>query len=236
MGGAKKQKLLVIAPHPDDEVLGCGGLIKKVKDDGGKVYILFMTIGDTHEYSVAGISSALQRMAEVEKVAKFLGYDDYRIAFPGEQYFLRLDSIPQKELITEIERGGNVSLNAIKPTIVAIPCLNDYHQDHRNTTQAFFAAARPLPDSLKPFQSTIIGYECVSTADWWTQPRQTNLFVGLTQSQVTAKLEALELYSSQLRPANHPRSLNALRNLAAYRGMQIGEDAAEAFFCYRHVL
>src|SRR3989344_9283508 len=80
-----KQRLLVVAPHPDDEVIGCGGLIQKIKEGSGKVYILFLTVGETRDFSKKGISSLATRKKEIEKVAKFLQYDDYDIALEGEQ-------------------------------------------------------------------------------------------------------------------------------------------------------
>src|SRR4051812_37271375 len=86
----KNQILLVISPHPDDEVLGSGGLIKRIKDEGGKVYVLFLTVGVTVEYSQKGISTESERLKEIEEAAKYLKYDDYRIVFIGEDYHLKL--------------------------------------------------------------------------------------------------------------------------------------------------
>ena len=84
----RDQTLLIIAPHPDDEILGCGGLIKRIKEEGGKVYVLFMTVGTTVDYSSKGKSSYQERIKEIEKVAKFMQYDDYAIAFPGNNHHL----------------------------------------------------------------------------------------------------------------------------------------------------
>src|SRR3990167_4538917 len=122
----KDETLLIVSPHPDDEVLGCGGLIKKIKDQDGKVFVLFITVGDTQEYSKKGVSNGHERISEIEKVAKFLKYDDYQILFEGNTFHLRLDSIPQIELVSKIEE----SLNRIRPTIVAMPQSQDYNQDH----------------------------------------------------------------------------------------------------------
>ena len=116
-----KQTLLVIAPHPDDEILGCGGLIKKIKDAGGKVYVLFLTVGDTHDFSNKGLSTGKERQKEIEKVAKFLKFDDYYLAFGGNDHHLKLDLWGQKALMDMIERGSSVSLEKVKPTIVAFP-------------------------------------------------------------------------------------------------------------------
>src|SRR5947199_322617 len=99
------KKLLIISPHPDDEVLGCGGLISKIKAGGGKVYVLFLTVGDTEDYRKEGMSSGSERMREIESVAKYMNYDDFRIAFQGNQYHLRLDQLAQLDLMKELENG-----------------------------------------------------------------------------------------------------------------------------------
>ena len=232
----KHERLLVIAPHPDDEVLGCGGLIKRIKEEGGKVYVLFITIGNTKEYSKNGNSTIQERMKEIEKVAKFLKYDDYRIVFKGDRFHLKLDQLPQKDLMSEIENGQKVSLNKTKPTIVALPYLTDYNQDHRSVSQAVLASVRPAPPDIKPLQRTILGFESVPTADWWHTPRNINFFVSLSDNDLKVKISALKIYKSQLRIGYHTRSIWAMKNLAYFRGMQIGERSAEAFYCYRDIV
>lgn len=230
------QTLLIIAPHPDDEVLGCGGLIYKIKQLGGKVYVIFMTAGDTKEYSEKGNSTLNQRLSEIEDAARYLKYDDYHIAFPGNGHHLKLDTVPQKDLITMIESQSKISLNTIKPTIVATPYLHDYNQDHRSTTKAVFAATRPTPEDIKAMPPVILGYECVSIADWWDDPRRINVYLSLSDTDLDAKITALSLYSSQIRTGYHARSLQSIKTLAYYRGMQSGRKAAEAFYCYRAII
>lgn len=231
----RNQTLLVVSPHPDDDVLGCGGLIKKVKDQGGKVYVLYVTVGDTREYSQHGVSTITERQREIEKVAKYLKYDDYHIAFPGNQYHLHLDQIPQKEIITQIERISPVSIEKVKPTIITTTLLSDYNQDHRSTTEAVFAACRPACNTFKPMQSLILGYESVCVADWWTQPNRVNFYVNLTNDDLETKISALKLFKSQIRNGNHARSPKSLRSLANYRGLDVGQEAAEAYYSYRLV-
>ncbi len=172
-----KQRLLVIAPHPDDEVLGCGGFIRRIKDEGGKVFILFLTVGTTKDFSRSGISTDSQRILEIKKVASFLKFDGWRIAFPGDDYHLKLDNIPQKDIIHEIERGEQISIQTIKPTIILTPQSADYNQDHRACTEAVFAVTRPAPNDLKPLQRVVLGYESVP-AEWSIFPPSTpNFFV-----------------------------------------------------------
>lgn len=237
MFSLKNQRLLVVAPHPDDEVLGCAGLIKRVKDEGGKVYIVFMVAGDTKEYSQHGVTTTLERISEIEKAAKFLQYDDYKVVFVGETYHLKLDQIPQKDIIDELENGKQISFNKTKPTIVVTPYICDYNQDHRSITEAVFSATRPLPDDQKPLQKIVLGSEPVMTADWWAESsRQLNFFISLSEKDLDTKIKALSLYESQIRNGAHPRSLESLRTLAKFRGIQSGCFAAEAFHVYRYII
>src|SRR4030066_687142 len=132
----KNKKLLVVAAHPDDEVYGCGGLISKVKRAGGKAFVLFLTNGTTKDFSPRGKSLETERAKEIGNVAKFLKYDGYKIAFPGDDYHLKLDQIPQKDLIHEIERGERISLETLKPDIVSFHSQEDNNQDHAAVAKA----------------------------------------------------------------------------------------------------
>lgn len=227
--------LLVIAPHPDDEVIGCGGLISKIKSQGGQVQILFMTVGNTQDFTKGGRRSTRQtRQTEIKRVAQHLRFDQWRIAMPGDRYHLQLDHVPQKQLIHEIERGKKISLEASQPDILAIPSLDDYNQDHRAVTLAAIAASRPAPAADKYIPPLIISYETPMNA--WT-PRgvihQPNLVISLTPAQLRAKLEGMQLYHSQMRAAGHPRHIDSLAALARLRGALIGTVAAEAYYCYK---
>lgn len=233
MVGLKNQKLLIIAPHPDDEVLGCAGLINRVKSSGGKVYILFMTVGNTQDFSKSGPSSFRQRTSEIEKVAKFLKYDDYTIAFPGDSFHLKLDQVPQLELISAIEKGA-FSLNSLNPTTVVMPQPSDYNQDHRAVSQAAIAALRPAPNEFKHSPAVILGSEFSPTVAWSVAPvNPPNFFVALSEQELNTKVGAMNIYSSQKRNGNHSRSTKAIKSLAHLRGTQCGQVAAEAFFSYR---
>jgi len=229
----KKQRLLVLAPHPDDEVLGCAGLIKRIKDAGGKVYVLFLTVGNTKDYSKKGLSTSAQRLSEIEKVAKFLKFDDYTIAFPGDKYHLQLDKISQKDLIAAVDNGPKVSFHKVKPTIVATTQTSDYNQDHRACAEAVFAATRPAPAHLKLFQKIVLGYEFAPSSWSSSTLKQPNFFIDLSKRDLKTKITAMKLYSSQYRSGYHPRSEQSIKALAYMRGTQSGVLAAEAFYCYR---
>lgn len=228
----KKERLLIIAPHPDDEVIGCAGLISRVKADGGKVYVLFLTVGDTKDFSKKGLSTQNQRLSEIEKVAKFLKYDNYHIAFPGDKYHLQLDKLPQKDLINEIERG-KLSLEKAKPTTIIFPSFDDYNQDHRATANAAFAACRPAAADYKLLPKMILSYESTTSSWSLSDKKALNFYVTLTTKNLSAKLHALKLYKSQIRNKLHPRSIEKIKSLAKIRGAIYGVEHAEAYNLYR---
>lgn len=231
-----RQRLLIIAPHPDDDVIGCGGLIQKVKEEGGHVFVLFLTVGDTKDFSKEGSSSAPSRKKEIERVAKYLSYDDYDIVFEGNDFHLKLDLLGQKSLIDKIERESRVSIEKIKPSIIAIPSSSSYNQDHRIAAVAAYAACRPANPSEKHFVPTVLSYE--QMADTWSinDQKLPILFVSLTKKQVDSKIAAMRFYKSQVRPFPNLRSLKSLKILAALRGAQAATDYAEAFGVERIVV
>ena len=227
-----KETLLIIAAHPDDEVVGCGGLISKIKQDGGKVFVLYLTNGTTNDFSDKGISTAQERETEIKKVATFFKYDDYKIAFPGNRHHLRLDSLSQKDLMDEIERGA-ISLENINPTIVAFPSLDDYNQDHRVAANAAFASCRPAPSESKKTPRIIISYEH-PTGGWGiSEGKYPSFFISLSKKNLKEKIQALKLYKSQVRETPHPRSLKAVESLAKYRGALCGTHQAEGYYLHR---
>lgn len=228
---------LVIAPHPDDEIFGCGGMIHRLKALDNKVYVLYMTVGTTVDFSANGRSTAEERIEEIKQVAAFLRLDGYDIAFPGDEYHLKLDAVPQKELVHAIERGGDISLQGLRPDIVLTPSSADYNQDHRTISCATMTAVRPGAPRYKCFQPLVLTYELPyhqwHMADTLPTP---SMFVSLEQEDMSAKLSALELYKSQLKSPDSPLSLHGVQALAGYRGLQCGAAAAEAFQIKRFVM
>lgn len=231
----KKQKLLIVAPHPDDEIIGCGGLIAKMKEAGNKVYVLFVTVGDTKDFSSNGFSSKKERLREIEAVASYMKFDDYHIAYGKNSHHLRLDMESQLELITMIERKSPLSIEKLNPTIVMFPTATNYNQDHRATALAAFAACRPASRQYKHQPQIVFSYEIA--ADQWNLEKlfSPNFFTTLTSRHLEKKIAALKLYKSQLRQRANPRSPKALQSLASLRGAQSGSSLAEAFFCHRVV-
>lgn len=234
----ENKTLLIISPHPDDEILGCGGLIKKVKDSGGKVYVLYLTIGDTIEFTAhEAYSTQEQRLLEIQQVATFLKYDGWTVAFPGNQYHLKLDTLPQADIISAIENGPKVSIETVHPDIVATTQLSDYNQDHRAACTAAITACRPSPYNAKGKIKVVLGYEFTATVGSGFEPYlERNFFLQLTEQDIEDKLAAMRLYDSQVREKAHTRSLENMRNLALLRGAMCGANYAEGFHCYRFAI
>lgn len=228
---------LVIAPHPDDEVFGCGGLIHRLKAAKGAVYVLYMTVGATKDYSPKGYSTAEERIPELEDAARYLGIDGYGIAFAGDEYHLKLDAMPQKDLVHAIERGSDISLEGLRPDIVLAPSGADYNQDHRSVSSATMTAVRPGSAKYRSFQPLVMTYELPyhqwNVAESLPAPA---LYVSLAESDLEAKIAALRLYRSQLKATDCPLSTNGIRALANYRGLQCGAAAAEAYQIKRFVV
>jgi LmbE family N-acetylglucosaminyl deacetylase len=233
-GEKQKLTLLVIAPHPDDEVISCGGLIARVKEEGGAVHVLFLTVATTKNFSNKPTSTQNERIKEIKAVAKKLNIDGWRIAFPGPKYHLQLDQVAQRDIIHEIEQGKKISLEALRPDILVFPLLSDYNQDHRAAAAAALTACRPAPHNEKFTPSLILSYE--SPMLTWAQPTEyarINFFVKLEDRHLNAKVGAMELYDSQRRAPHHPRHEETLRTLAKLRGSTVGTAFAEGYYCHK---
>jgi N-acetylglucosamine malate deacetylase 1 len=228
------RSILIIAPHPDDEVIGSGGFIIRAKAANARVHVLFLTVGTSQDYSSQGKSSEAERRQETSHVAQLLRLDSYAFAFPGDQYHLQLDQVPQRDLINTIENHPEVSLKTVQPDILIIPSITDYNQDHRAASQAAFTAARPCLRKHKHSPDLIMSYE--TPMDYWSQPptpRQPNIYISLNQTDLEHKIAAMHGYQSQVREHGHPRNEVSMRALAALRGSAIGMPFAEAFYGHK---
>lgn len=227
------RRMLVVAPHPDDEVIGCGGTISRAKEQGAEVFVLFVTVGETSDLSGAGPSTAQDRMQEVHAVADYLDFDGYAVAFEGSRYHLQLDDMPQHTLIGEIEDRSPMSIQALEPDIVLLPRIDSYNQDHRAVSHAVMSALRPTGGHHNHQPPCVWVYE--EAADQWNPGSSTtpNVYVSLDESHLDRKFHALKLYDTQYRESPNPRSVPVLAGLAALRGSQSGTPLAEAFQCLR---
>ena len=228
MNNFSDQKLLVIAPHSDDEVLGCGGLISKIKKSGGKVYVLIFNLGfekdDTKE-------SQEKRKNEVEAAMEYLNVDNYEIVHNQPDNNRDLDTKPLHSLIEVIESTSSVSLEKIAPTMVAIPTIFSHHQDHVHVHHACIAALRPIST---PVSNIVLSYEAPEHSRWSASGIfEPNLFIEI-EDVIDKKIEAFLKYNSQVRPGG--RDADSIKNQAKYRGQEVGKNLCEAFYVHRFIL
>ena len=213
--------ILVVAAHPDDEVLGCGATIAKHAADGDQVYILIVAEGATSrigspQKAVSDLAICAQASANIIGAIppRLLGFPDNR-----------LDSIDRLEVIQKIESY----VKEIKPTIVYTHHGGDLNIDHRIVHEAVVTACRPLPESNVCF---IYSFEAVSSTEYASvsigQPFKPNHHVDVTLHLET-KIQAIKCYETEMRAFPHPRSIDSLIALATVRGSQVGMVAAEAF-------
>ncbi|RKY31385.1 MAG: hypothetical protein DRP67_02700 [Candidatus Omnitrophota bacterium] len=233
----KKQRVLIISPHADDEAFGCAGTMAKIKDAGGEVYVMLVSDGTVVQFTEEGEKeiSAEVRINEFINAMEFLGVNDYEILFKDTKTHLRLDTIPRRELISLIEKDAKLSLQNLNPSIVALP-VTSYNQDHEAVFKAGFTACRPHLRGVKSFQRIVLGYD--NPAISWSLEREKfhpNFYVDISK-YLDKKLKAISFYKSQLKPPPHHASLKSIEYLARMRGREISVEAAEAFVCYRFVL
>jgi len=216
-------KVLVIAPHPDDEVLGCGGTIAKHAKQGDEVYLCIVTKAYTPEWSEEFIKN---RPKEIEKANKILGIKKtYFLDYPT----VKLDTIPQKELNEAISKV----VNEVKADILYLPHKGDVNKDHRLVFESALVATRPINHKIKK----ILSYECLSETEWGQpiEPFTPNVYVDISDT-IKTKIEAMTAYESEIKPYPHPRSLEMINILAKMRGGGVRLDAAEAFVLIREVI
>ena len=222
--------ILVVAAHPDDETLGAGGTIARATNEGRDVS--WLVLGDgvssrppTHQ----AISSAIAvRASECDRAAHHLGVQD--ISY-GSMPDNRFDSIDLLDIIRLIESA----INRVEPTLVLTHNRGDLNIDHQITHSAVVTATRPLAGaSVK----TVLAFEVPSSTEWNfgdTNPFSPSVFIDISKT-LDDKVQALSEYESEMRPYPHPRSPEALRALAAWRGAASGVEAAEAFDLIRTIV
>ncbi len=219
-------KILVLAPHPDDEVLGCGGTIAKHVRRGDEVHLCIFTQAYAPDWSEDFLK---KRPREIKNASKILGVKRiYSLNFPA----VKLDTVPQKELNEAILRV----VKRVRPNIAYIPHKGDINIDHRLVFGAALVALRPKPrTSVKK----VLSYETLSETEWGIpEPKEVflpNVYVNISDT-LRIKLKAMMAYKSELKSYPHPRSLKGIRALATKRGSEVGVKAAEAFMLVREIL
>ena len=209
--------ILVLAPHPDDEVLGMGGTIKKLSKKN-KISLVVMTDGASAQYTDPKMIDV--RKESCKKSCKILGISN--IEFLKFQD-MKLDSVSQLEINKEIERV----IKKYKPRIVFTSPKNDLNMDHEITFNSTLVATRPTSTEIKQ----VFSYELPGFVK---DPFSPNHFEDITK-ELSYKIRAFKNYKSEIRKFPHARSIEGIENLAMYRGIQSGLKKAEAFQLIRNI-
>jgi len=229
----KKQRLLIIAPHADDEILGCYGLIRKIKENHGKVFLLILTMGDYARLEGKVIKKEVWKK-ELDKVTKILKIDSVDIGFYDDK-IRHLDTIELSELLELIELKSKVGLSKIKPTMVAIPTIFSTHQDHIHAYKAAMSALREHPQKIKTLPQVVLSYESPEYYFWSPYSEfgkfAPNFYIKLNKKEIQNKIKLLYIYKSQIRK-NH-RDDKKITGLANIRGNEIGTEYAESYHIHR---
>ena len=225
-------RVLVVAAHPDDEVLGCGGTIASHADAGDHVQVLIVAEGATSRQQQRDRVQVVKELSGLAQAAQTAGSIlGQQVLSPGSSG-QSLDSLDRLDLIKRIEE----SIDRYQPQVVYVHHAGDVNVDHRRLHEAVVTACRPTPGHSV---QRLLSYEVASSSEW--QPPgsapafQPNWFVDISD-QWLRKRKALMAYASEMRPSPHARSLEALEHLARWRGAQVGVEAAEAFCLLRQLV
>ncbi len=215
------RSVLVIAAHPDDEVLGCGGTVALHARAGDEVTAVIACEGESLRYGPGGVGQS----EHSRRAAEMLGLkESRRLGFPDQ----RLDTLTLLDLIAPLERA----VREVRPAVVYCQFGGDANRDHELLFRAALVATRPL----EPFLEAVYAFDTASSTEWG-YPRS---FVPDTWVDISTTLEqklcAMACYESEVRPYPHPRSLEALRHRAHAWGNQCCMEAAEVFMTVRRTL
>ncbi|MCM2306538.1 MAG: PIG-L family deacetylase [Sulfuritalea sp.] len=225
--------VLVVAAHPDDEVLGCGGTIARLADAGRAVHVLLLADGESSRAAADGSGLApgfvAVRNAAAEQACRILGCASVEtLALPDN----RLDELVLLDVVKQVEQ--RIARHA--PTTVLTHHGGDVNIDHRVAHEAVIVACRPTPGHAV---RELLFFEVPSSTEWRPPASGSsflpNYFVDVS-AVLDRKMAALNAYASELRPFPHPRSLTAVEALARWRGATAGVAAAEAFMLGRKIV
>ena len=225
-------QIAVVAAHPDDEVLGCGGTLARLANEGCQIHILLMADGESsREGDERPIDPEFlsARNAAAEEACKILGCASVKaLNLPDN----RLDAMERLDIVKQIERF----VERYKGSTVFTHHAGDVNIDHRVVHDAVIAACRPQPEH--PVKELLF-FEVPSSTEWRPPGSAVtfapNVFFNISETLIL-KLEALRIYKNELRDFPHSRSLKAVEALARWRGATVGVEAAEAFILGRKLI
>lgn len=213
-------KILVVAAHPDDEILGVGGTLLKHKAQGDKLFVCMVTRAYEPQWTKTYIQSKLE---EAKKVDRILGIDKrVYCGFPT----VRLNTIAQGEFNKKISEV----IDQTNPDVVYTHFEHDLNKDHGIIFNAVMVATRPtITKRIK-----VLCFETLSSSEWDNKPFVPNYYVDISKF-IDKKIDAFSQYKSEIMKYPHPRSKKGIRIWANKRGMEICKEYAEAFIMLRDV-
>lgn len=224
---------LVVAAHPDDEILGCGATIARLVDEGWLVHVLIVAEGATSRNETRNISANLIEVSELAIAAnmanKILGTTSVELLSLPDN---RMDSIDLLDVVKYVESA----IRTHNPSLVFTHHSGDVNVDHRVLHEAVIAACRPQPNNKV---KELLFFEIPSSTEW--RPSSSgmtfspNYFYDVSK-YLSKKIDALMIYKSEMRDFPHPRSVDAVIHLAHWRGASVGCEAAEAFMLGRCIV
>jgi len=225
------KRILVIAAHPDDEVLGCGATISKYLRRGSDVFVLFIAEGSSCRYSdpnsVDSRAAIVERTRLSTKALKTLGVTNY---YFGDLPCGRLDQVPILEINKLIER----IIHKFKPDTVLTHSAVDANNDHRIVYRSTVMATRPCSEVRV---TSLLTYEVLSSTEWSFAEKFTpSKFEKIEEIDLDKKCQSLYAYETEVRDFPFPRSEESVRALAMHRGAQSGLPLAEAFCLVREFI
>ena len=222
----KKKNILIVAPHPDDETLGCGGTILRHVNEGHYVHWMIMTkMSEEIGFLKKEISIRDKQIKNISKKFNFKS----TIQFPFET--TRLDTYALSEIVDQV----NHKIDLIKPEIVYMPYHNDVHSDHKVTFQAIMSCTKQF---RKKYIQSIRAYETLSETEFSLDSSsifKPNLFINI-EKYIKKKIQISKIYKSEFRPHPFPRSEKGLEALAITRGSLSNFKYAEAFMILKEIL
>jgi len=219
--------IFVIAPHADDETLGCAGTILRYRDEGASIHWLIVTgMSKQAGFDDEQIST---RDAEIKKVQKTYKFDSVtQLNFPPAA----LDTVPMGKIIKAISQ----TIENKVPDIVFTPYRNDAHSDHKIVFDAAMAATKSF---RYPFIKRVLAYETISETDFGMKPEdrgfRPNVYIDIS-SYLEEKLNILDIFQSEMGEFPFPRSRKAISALANLRGVQCNALSAEAFMLIKEIM
>lgn len=224
------KKILVIAAHPDDEVLGMGGTIKKLSKDGNEVHLLIVTDGSSSQYSDSKCLEKIikEKIDETTNCANILGI---KSIYYGNLPDMKLDVTPHVKINKVIES----IINKVEPDMVFTHFWGDVNKDHQAVYASTLVAVRPV---LGQTVKSLYCYQVPSSTEWTPCTSSTifqpNVFVDISDV-ASDKYDAFSCYSTELRDYPHPRSVRHLHEKDIAKGLEVGQKETECFILLREL-